>query len=169
MDVSKIDSKIALYQAEITKLQTQKQEYLNSIDISQLLAKYDYDGDGVISVIDINMIPHIILTDISEENDTLYNATNKTYNGKSLDIVKDGKISITDGVEFIDKIFDFLNNCIDAKIYEPYNNGEIISDQIFNLAMSMRQTDGNGKYTTWPTIQEVKTAAKQQYPNITWK
>lgn len=169
MDVSKIDSKIALYQAEIAKLQSQKQEYLNSIDISQLLAKYDYDGDGVISVIDLIMIPHIIASDISEENDTLYNATNKTYNGKSLDIVKDGEVSITDGVGFANRILDFLNNCIDAKISEPYNNGEIISDQIFDLAMSMRQTDGNGKYTTWPTIQEVKAAAKQQYPNIKWK
>lgn len=141
--------------------------------LDDIVNKYDYDGDGIISFIDKEIIPGIILKEITSENDSLYDAENLTYNGKQINFDNDDKIIVSDFVGWENNvIWKLKNKIMFDNLYVPTID-DIDRNQaaslLFELALSLRQKDENGKYTTWPTLTELREAAIEKYGDkLSW-
>ena len=70
-----------------------------SVDVKDLVDKYDYDNDGVISTIDLSILP-LIYFEVITESDPLFDKDNLTYNGKLIDLNKDGSVGLLDILEY---------------------------------------------------------------------
>ena len=140
-------------QNELIKIESVIQT-LELTDNETLLQKYDYDCDGIISQIDYCILADAIL---NRNNSHLYNSQNKTFNGKSLDLIPNtgfDDINVLDLNSFANQILDYLKNSVPIDIknginqYEKSNfNG---TDWIVDYCNSH-----NGEY---PTLDELKTA-----------
>lgn len=124
----------------------QVHEYDNSItDIDtltqELLDKYDYDGDGIISLIDYNIIM-LILDNIIKDNEEFksnglnYDSVNMTLNGKSINLSanNDNIITISDGVGYSNRIVNYIKNIpidleLEIKLYN-FSNRQDADDWI---------------------------------------
>ena len=102
--------------------------------------EYDFDDDGIVSIIDYNILMFEIL-DRLNPNDPKYDSINKTYNGKSLDISDDGSVSALDANILISKI----RNIIPADIILA--NADIENNKIKNFYES------NNRF---PTLEELE-------------
>ena len=110
--------------------------------LQELVDKYDYDNDGIISIIDVLIISNSILGTL--DNDSKYDSIMKTYNGKSLDINEDDTVDVADIRSFNIKVFNKLKNYINVKLDDDINN---IKDEIVNYY-------SNHNYT-WPTLEQL--------------
>ena len=118
-------------------------EYVDSLQ--EIIDKYDFDGDGKISIIDLNIVVWIF-TGIIDSSDPKYNSTNGTYNGKSLDLNNDDDAGdIADAVK--------LANIIKAKL-APYLTGNFEFDYQEQLN-DIKSYYRNHNYT-WPTLEQIE-------------
>ena len=118
------------------------------MDYQSLLDKYDFDCDGKISIIDFNILFGSLYGSAFVTQNKAYDANNKTFNGKSLDITKDGNITIMDIVNFIDVLTTDLHNILDCQLITYRNeNGYNDLDTIEYYWNS---------YGRIPTLEEVK-------------
>ena len=91
------------------------------VNMESLLNKYDFDGDGVISIIDYYIWYGFNNNDSFVIDNPKYNNKSKTFNGKSLE-----------GIDLSKKMFNsFMNNvnkgiykCVDNNIFKSYLNGK---------------------------------------------
>lgn len=111
--------------------------------LDDIINKYDYDGDGIISFIDLEIIPEIILKVITSENDSLYDAENLTYNGKRINFDDDDKILVSDVIGYANNvIWKLKNKIMFDNLYVPTIDGydrNNVTTLLFELALSLRQ------------------------------
>ena len=89
------------------------------VNMESLLNKYDFDGDGIISIIDYYIWYGFNNNDSFVIDNPKYNSNSKTFNGKSLE-----------GIDLSKKMFNtFMNNvnkgiykCVDNNIFKSYLN-----------------------------------------------
>ena len=140
--------------------------------LDDIVNKYDYDGDGIISFIDKEIIPGIIMGRITSENDSLYDAENLTYNGKQINFDNDNEIDSADLIGYTNNVILELEKKINFELYVPTIDDldrSHVTEVLFKLALSLRQKDENGKYTTWPTLTELREAAIEKYGDkLSW-
>ena len=168
-----IDNQINTVQTRINKLNNELQSaqaLLNSLNIAKnkeanyenlfvfdkkaFLDKYDFDCDGIVSIIDLNVISMHILHDL--DNDPLYDSENKTYNGKSLDINNDNDTSVADCVNFVNMIVKDcfnLNSFVDVRINFKQSNSQLAADIIHGFYQINHRL---------PTLEEFNTEYDSQ-------
>ena len=110
----------------------------------ELIDKYDFDGDGIISVIDINIPGWVWMGNINS-SDPKYNVSNKTYNWKSLDINNDNDIDTLDNINLTNLIKSKINKYFASTLEFSYN------EQLNDIKLYYR----NHNYT-WPTLEQVE-------------
>ena len=118
------------------------------MDYQSLLDKYDFDCDGKISIIDFNILFGSLYGSAFVTQNRAYDANNKTFNGKSLDITKDGNITITDIVNFIDVLTTDLHNILDCQLITYRNDNGYNDLDTIEYYWNM--------YGRIPTLEEVK-------------
>lgn len=156
MDVTELNKRISHLQNKLDELKDLKAAYESVISKQELLDKYDFDGDGVISSIDIHIPAMAILGDLN--GDPLYNKNNQTYKGKSLDINSDGKTDILDPSVAVKTMLNEIQGIYDVEFWAPTvldNDGTELS-----IADNIRKLY-NQKGKVLPTLQELKDHVKQ--------
>ena len=126
------------------------EKFGNINKIKELVNKCDFDGDGIVSIIDYQIITWIVTGVITSE-DPKYDSINKTYNGVSLDINGDGDADIADGVTFTNIIKNELNKYFNITISFKYNG----------LENDIKSYYRNHNYT-WPTLEQVENYQKNK-------
>ena len=106
----------AEFDANILKVEEQIAEAQKQIE-KEIIDKYDFDCDGIFSVIDFVVVTLVSLGVINY-TDPLYDKNKMTYNGKSLDINEDGKVNITDQVNVINELLQNISSEINLVRYE---------------------------------------------------
>ena len=103
-------------------------------ELSKFAKKYDFDGDGIITINDYNIIIKCINNQLND--DPKYDQVNHTYNGKSLNISGDTDnnnnpiINVTDHVAFVNRVSEIIN-MIKEEIGQ-YIDVNITFNDIFN-------------------------------------
>ena len=155
LEIEQIDS-------QISSLETI--ENLQKSSLEELVNKYDYDLDGIISVIDVAICMKVISTYALNmelmSNDPKFNKDNLTYNGKSLDIQKDDSVEISDAVVYInsiqpksilDKYMDIAYDSFDTNCNLYYNTYNKNANDVINKIQKFYD-DNN---YTWPTLEQL--------------
>lgn len=126
----------------------------NTVDsLQEFVDKYDFDGDGKVSIIDM-WIPTWIWTGNIKSTDPKYDAINKTYNGKSLDIDNDNTVDTFDSHKIQSSIKLKMNQYFGGTINFDYQ------DQLNDI----KSYYSNNNYT-WPTLEQIAYFEK----NGTWE
>ena len=149
-------------QALLTNLQTVKNqetsyENLFVFDKQAFLDKYDFDCDGIVSIIDLNVISLHVLGYLI--NDPLYNSENVTYNGKSLDINNDNEADVADAIAFVNLIIKDcfnLNSFVDVNIKFKQSNSDLAAEIIKQFYSTNHRL---------PTLEEFNTEYNNQNNN----
>ena len=81
------------YLKRISKIEELIEKLSSDCEGNNIL-QYDYDEDGVVSIIDITIIVMAIIGKL--DNDERYDAENLTFNGKPLDLNNDGNLDVID-------------------------------------------------------------------------
>ena len=108
--------------------------------IQEFIDKYDYDDDGVVTSNDYN-IPVFITHGIITANDPKYDAVNRTYNGKSVDLNDDGHVDLTDSIIWANKKNEFMQS-----FSRDWKHASEMYDWYSNYYTTHNYT--------WPTIEE---------------
>lgn len=150
-------------QLQETRLNDYGENSSTLINPSSLLNKYDFDGDGIISIIDY----YILLGAIDEESfvvdNELYDPEGSrdgtpTFNGKSLNIFDnsgdDLEINDLDMAEYInllfEKIYSFIDINLGPNIFKRYNNN-------FNDGLEENDSDLEAIKHYWNTFGRIPT------------
>ena len=136
--ISKYTEKIAEYNQSIVNVE----EELNVLE--DIVYKYDYDGDGIVSIIDLCIINLALVHAL--RNDPKYDDENKTYNGKSLDIFNDDNDNMVDIMD-VTKMSDILgmaSNYLDVTLNIKH------SKEVNNFISSYYNNNN-----CWPTLEQV--------------
>lgn len=156
MDVTELNKRISHLENKLNELKNLKAAYESVISKQELLDKYDFDGDGVISAIDINLPSMAILGYLND--DPLYNKNNQTYKGKTLDINGDGTADILDPSVAVKTMLKEIQGIYDVEFWAPSvtdNDGTNLG--IGNIITNLYIQKGN----VLPTLQELKDFVKQ--------
>ena len=149
--IRQAESRKQYLQKEIVRLESEI-EQLRLTDDDTLLQTYDFDCDGKISLIDYCILADAIL---NRNHSSLYNAQNRTFNGKSLDLIKDQNINVIDFNGFANTVLEYLGSAVPIDLvrvsffkYEKnnFNGTDWVQDYCNNH---------NGNY---PTLDELKAA-----------
>lgn len=156
MDVTEVNKRISHLENKLDELKDLKASYESTISKKELLDKYDFDCDGVISCIDIYIIAMAVLGTL--KGNALYNESKQTYNGKSLDVKGDGDVAVGDMVNAANVMLKEINGIYDVNFWAPSitaNDGTVLEygDIITNLY--------NQKGKVLPTLQELKDYVNQ--------
>ena len=131
------------YLKRISKIEELIEKLSSDCEGNNIL-QYDYDEDGVVSIIDNTIMVMAITGKL--DNDERYDAENLTFNGKSLDLNNDGNLDIIDV-----QTLSYLRNEEIAKldaITSSYDSpGFSVKDYIENYY----NTNGD-----FPTLEQVK-------------
>lgn len=138
-----LQTELAKIDSEINKLYLLSDEYILS---------RDFDGDGIVSYIDQKILQD---SAFGANNSQLYNSTNKTYNGKSLDLNGDGNISNSDSITFLYNVWNYIKEILPVDIVcniNPYNDKSGFNP---NNWVNSYKNSHNGEY---PILDELKAA-----------
>lgn len=127
-------------------------------DVKKLLNRFDFDNDGIISIVDLLIVNIIVMnvfiknTDMFT-NDTLMNLDNKTYNGKSFDFDNDGTIDTADYIFVTYNLNNYIHSFIDFNVsfedsFDQYENGVSIRQKLV--------TNFYKSNNRFPTLDEYK-------------
>lgn len=156
MDVTQLNTKIANLEKTLAELKTLKAAYESTISKQELLDRYDFDCDGIISIIDSYIPVMGILGRL--DGDPLYDENKQTYNGKSLDMNNDGLVNVADTMASVIAMTKEIKDVYDAELWRPTitaSDGTVLehSDIINNLYTQ--------KGKVLPTLQELKDHVSQ--------
>lgn len=128
----------------------------NEFGLEKLALKYDYDGDGKLSIIDTS-IPMLVYLGVINSNDPKYDAENKTYNGKSLDVNNDNDVvSVADSIKLNTLLLNEIKQYIDCSSpINDYGNSNECTNYI-------KRYYRNNNYT-WPTLEQLETASNNNW------
>lgn len=135
------------------------EEQYNVIDtamnpLKNLVENYDYDGDGIVSLIDAS-IPMYVSLGVINSNDPKYDEQHKTYNGKSIDVNNDNDIDVSDAGKIMLSVKNELNQYVDISGLNNYNNSQSANDFIKSYYI-------NHNYT-FPTLQQLEAAENNNW------
>ena len=152
--------------AILNSLKNQRSNFANEnetpyMDYQSLLDKYDFDCDGKISIIDFNILFGSLYGLAFVTQNKAYNVNNKTFNGKSLDITKDGNITITDIVNFIDVLTTDLHNILDCQLITYRNDNDYNDLDTIEYYWNT--------YGRIPTLEEVKNYNPNNFNYLTFE
>jgi hypothetical protein len=156
MDVTEVNKRISHLENKLDELKNLKASYESTISKKELLDKYDFDCDGVISCIDIYIPVMAVLGTL--KGNALYNEAKQTYNGKSLDLTGDGNVMVNDYINAANVMLKEINGIYDVNFWVPKitaNDGTVLEygDIITNLYTQ--------KGKVLPTLQELKDFVNQ--------
>ena len=131
------------YLKRISKIEELIEKLSSDCEGNNIL-QYDYDEDGVVSIIDITIIVMAIIGKL--DNDERYDAENLTFNGKPLDLNNDGNLDVID-IQTLVHLRNEEIEKLDAVTSSYDSPGFSVKDYIENYY----NTNGD-----FPTLEQVK-------------